>query len=250
MRVLLLDIETAPHTAYVWGLFDKFIPLDRVIESGYTLCWAAKWLGDREIFFDSVEESGEVGMLIKIHALLEEADVVVHYNGTRFDIPTLNKEFLQNGILPPSPYKQVDLLKTARQQFRFASNKLDYVAQFLGFEGKKKHKGFKLWVDCMEGDPKSWRMMKSYNKQDVRLLEQVYKKLLPWIKNHPNAGVYKFSERPLCPTCGSSRVQYRGVAVTKTCEYDRRHCQACGTWSRSVSNNRDPVMRKRLLVKE
>lgn len=70
-------------------------------------------------------------MLKQIHALLNEADAVVHYNGAKFDIPTLNKEFILHGLPPPAPYKQIDLLRTARSQFKFPSNKLDYIAQAL-----------------------------------------------------------------------------------------------------------------------
>ena len=70
-------------------------------------------------------------MLEGIHKLLDEADAVIHYNGKRFDIPSLNKEFLLNGMFPPAPFKEIDLLTVARGRFRFVSNKLDYVAQQL-----------------------------------------------------------------------------------------------------------------------
>jgi hypothetical protein len=234
VKLLFLDIETSPNVAFVWGIWNENIPIDRLIDAGYVLCWSAKWLGDRTIMFDSVHHSGSERMLEGIHKLLDEADVVVHYNGSKFDIPTLNKEFLQHGITPPSPYKQVDLLKTARRQFRFTSNKLDYVAQFLGLEGKKEHEGFQLWVKCMDGDEKAWRSMERYNKQDVRLLEQVYKKFLPWIKNHPNAGLFtEDKERPTCPVCGGHKLHSRGYSYTSTAVYQRFQCISCGAWSRN-----------------
>ena len=46
MKTLLIDIETKPHKAYCWGLFDQRIGLNQIVEPGGTLCWAAKWLGD------------------------------------------------------------------------------------------------------------------------------------------------------------------------------------------------------------
>ena len=124
MKILLLDIETAPNTAYVWGLFKQNISISQIVDSSAMLCWAAKWLDNEDVMFSSIM-GGRKKMLQRIHKLLDEADAVVHYNGSRFDIPTLNKEFLEAGMSPPSPYAQVDLLKTARQQFRFPSNKLD-----------------------------------------------------------------------------------------------------------------------------
>ena len=95
-----------------------------IVAPGYTLCWAAMWEGERDVEFASIKD-GEEHMLTKIHALLDEADAVVHYNGTKFDIPILNREFLRYGMAPPSHYHQIDLLKTVRKQFKFQSNKLD-----------------------------------------------------------------------------------------------------------------------------
>jgi DNA polymerase elongation subunit (family B) len=247
MRILLLDIETAPNVAYVWGLFKENIPLQRLVSSGYVLCWAAKWLGEEEIFFDSVHNSREKTMLKGIHKLLEEADAVVHYNGSNFDIPTLNKEFLLNGMTPPSSYKQIDLLQTARKQFRFTSNKLDYVANSLGVGKKFKHAGFELWIQCMNQDPEAWQQMEEYNKQDVNLLEKVYEIFLPWIKGHPNVGLYTQSGAETCPNCGGIHLRRRGFAYTSNTRYQRYRCSDCGTWSRSrladKEAQRTPIVR-------
>jgi DNA polymerase elongation subunit (family B) len=144
----LLDIETAPNTAHIWGLFKQNISINQIMESSYVLCWSAKWYGKDEIMFSSVHKSRPKAMLNNIYLLLAEADAVIHYNGTKFDIPTLNKEFLLYGMTPPAPYKQIDLLRVAKNQFRFPSNKLDYVAQALGLGKKTKHIGHELWIQC------------------------------------------------------------------------------------------------------
>jgi DNA polymerase elongation subunit (family B) len=229
MKILLLDIETAPNTAYVWGLWKQNISISQIVDSSSMLCWAAKWLDEPEVMFSSIL-MGKKGMLKEIHKLLDQADAVVHYNGSRFDIPTLNKEFLEAGMSPPSPYAQIDLLRTARQQFRFPSNKLDYVGQALKLGKKVKHEGFELWIKCMNKDKEAWERMEEYNIQDVVLLEQVYHKFLPWIKNHPNKALHDESEHS-CPSCGSHKIQKRGYNVTAGGKYQRYQCQACGTWS-------------------
>lgn len=230
MKILLLDIETAPNLVHTWGLFNQNISINSIIDSGYTICWSAKWLGDKEIFSSSMLD-GNDHMLQLIHQLLDESDAVITYNGTRFDIPTLNKEFIKHGLTPPAPYKQIDLLRTARGQFRFTSNKLDYVAQFLGLGSKVKIKTQDLWKRCMAGEPKAMKEMTLYNRHDVVLLERVYEVMKPWIKNHANHSVH--SAKLVCPNCGSEHYQRRGYAHTGAGSYARYNCNKCATWFRS-----------------
>ena len=91
-----------------------------------------------------------------------------------------NREFLENGMMPPSPVKDLDLMSVVKANFQFPSNKLDYVAQKLGVGAKFKHSGFQLWIDCMAGNEKAWVEMKKYQIQDVNLLIDLYDILLPW----------------------------------------------------------------------
>jgi hypothetical protein len=239
MKILLLDIETSPMTAYVWGIWDQNISPNHIIDSSNILCWAAKWLGEDEVHFDSVHQSKPKQMLKGIHVLLDEADAVVHYNGTKFDIPTLNKEFLLHRYNPPSPYKQIDLLRVVRSNFRFPSNKLDYVSQRLGLGKKTEHAGMELWTKCMKGDKDAWKIMESYNIQDVVLLESLYSTLLPWIKSHPNHNLY--TSDTVCPTCSGHRLQKRGTAVSITGTYQRYQCKDCGSWSQGAKTAKEPV---------
>jgi DNA polymerase elongation subunit (family B) len=239
MRILLLDIETSPNTAHVWGLWQQNVSINQLMESSYVLCYAAKWLGEEDIYFDSVHQSKPKTMLKGIHGLLESADAVIHYNGTKFDIPTLNKEFLLTKLLPPSPYKQIDLLRVVRSNFRFPSNKLDYVSQRLGLGKKHAHEGHDLWVKCMNGDKDAWKRMEEYNIQDVVLLESLYDNLLPWIKNAPNQNL--FNDIQGCPTCGHANLQKRGTAISTTGIYQRYQCKSCGSWSQGTKATKKTV---------
>lgn len=234
MKILLLDIETAPNQCFTWGLFKQNVSIDQIMKPGYTLCWAAKWLGEEEVMFDSVYQSTPKQMLRRVHKLMEEADAIVHYNGKKFDIPVLHKEFVLKGLPRPTPHADIDLLSTVRRQFRLASNKLDFVAQQLGLGEKVKHRGFRLWLGCMEGDAESWAEMEEYNRQDVVLLESLYWKLLPWIKGHPNMSVYHHAK--VCPHCGSDRVKKNGVERTRAGEYQRYKCTDCKTPIRGAAN--------------
>ena len=232
-KILLIDIETSPNLAHVWGMWQQNVALSQLVQSGTTLCVAAKWLGQKEVLYYGVNTMSAKTMIKKVHKLMDEADVVIHYNGKKFDMPTLNREIITEGLTPPSPYKQIDLLQVVRKQFRFTSNKLDYVAQHLGLGCKTHHKGHALWVGCMNGEEKDWKIMEKYNKQDVLLLEKLYHKLLPWIKQGVDYGAYIDDDKRVCPNCKSHHVQRRGTATTTTGSYARYQCNSCGTWSRS-----------------
>jgi DNA polymerase elongation subunit (family B)/predicted RNA-binding Zn-ribbon protein involved in translation (DUF1610 family) len=232
MKILLLDIETSPHSVYAWGLFKQNISLSQVQETGRVLCSAYKWLGEREVHFVSEWQDGKEAMLSDMYHALEESDAVVTYNGNRFDLPTLNKEFLEQGWGPPAPYKSIDLFRTMKSKFRFASNKLDHVAEQLGLGNKTEHYGFKMWLDVMAGDRKACSIMEKYNKQDVKLLEKVYHAVLPWVASHPNRSHHSGSA--VCPACGSSHLQQRGFSASATGRKARYQCQDCGKWSQAA----------------
>ncbi len=229
IKLLLLDIETAPNLATVWGLYDQNISLNQLIKPGYTLSWAAKWHGAKDVMFDSIM-SGHRRMIRRMHKLVSEADAICHYNGNKFDIPTLNKEFLLMGLPPPSPAKQIDLLITAKRRFRLASNKLDFVAKSLGLGSKVEHKGHELWLECMNRDKEAWKTMEAYNKHDVVLLEKVYDRLLPWIEGHPNMSV--LLNTFCCPKCASSDYTQHKTVNQSTGIYRRYQCNPCGAWFR------------------
>lgn len=232
MKILHLDIETAPTQAFVWGMWDQNINPQSIIKPGYVLSFAAKWNGSDEVLFNSINRTSKRNFLLAVHKLLTEADVVVHYNGKKFDIPTLNREFVLLGLLPPASYKQVDLLQVVRKNFKFPHNKLDYVAKALGCGGKKKHAGFEMWVDCMNGDQDAWVKMQEYNVEDVIILERLYNKLLPWISNHPSHGLYT-DVSDVCTNCGGSNLEKRGFHFTTAGKYQRYQCKDCGKWNRS-----------------
>lgn len=232
LKILLLDIEISPSIVTVWGLFNQNIGLHSILGNSEILTWAAKWYGEKEVISASRSTSSKRSMLKKMHTLLSKADVVITYNGNGFDLKILNKEFLELGMSPPKPYKSLDLLSTMKNVFRGTSNKLDYWVKHLDLGKKIEHRGHQMWLDCMKGDKKAFAEMLEYNQHDVIILERLYKRVLPWIKNHPNRSVY--TGRLVCPTCGSDHFQHRGY-VRKLRTYKQFQCRAegCGKWFRA-----------------
>lgn len=234
MNILHIDIETSPNLAHVWSLWNQNVSLAQLQESTEMLCFAAKWHGRKNAIYSSVHGDGKEKMVKYAWDFLDAADVVVHYNGRRFDVPHLNREFVEAKLPPPSPFKQVDILDTVKKRFRFPSNKLQYVSKALGLAGKVQHSGHTLWVQCMAGDPKAWKLMEKYNKQDVVLLEDLYTELLPWISSHPSVPLLTGDHgEDRCNRCGSSELEKRGYAYTTTARFQQYRCKECGGWLRS-----------------
>lgn len=235
MKVLYLDIETAPHRGLFWGTFKQNISIDMIEEPGYILCWAAKWEDKKEVLFSSVKKDGYETMLHKMWALLDNADVVVHYYGKSFDIPWINGQFAKLGLVPPSNYKQCDLCQEVRRNFKLASSKLDFVLHYFGLGNKVKTPGVSMWKGCMAGDAKAWSQMERYNKQDVRVLPKLKKYMLPWIKWPAPLPLYAGDgDERACPNCGKHTLIKRGIEYpSKAAAYHRLKCTSCGTNARS-----------------
>lgn len=239
MNKLFLDIETSPNLAYVWGMWEQnVIEFER---EWYVMCFSAKWENGEHITKGLPDYRGykkgsedDEKLVKELWHLLDKADMVVAHNGDQFDLKKINARFSFYNLTPPAPYKTVDTKKVAKRYFGFNSNKLDNLGEHLGLGRKVKHEGFELWKACMAGDSKAWRTMKLYNKQDVVLLEKIYNHFLPWISNHPNAGM--FEEGTRCPKCGGEKLQKRGFALNQTTRYQRVQCQDCGGWGRVGMN--------------
>jgi len=230
MRTLFIDIETAPNTAHTWSLWNVNVSLNQLVKSSYTLCFAYSWGDEDEVYWVS-EETATTSLAQDAWDLINEADAIVTWNGDHFDIPILNKDFLLAGLPPASPVASIDLMKTVKKRFRMTSNKLEFVSKALGLEGKVSHEGFGLWTKYMDGDEEAREHMEIYNKQDVQLLKEMYPVLLPWINNHPHAGLYSGVDN-VCPNCGGSELVKRGFSYTSLGKYQRYVC-SCGKWCKS-----------------
>ena len=227
-KILVIDIEWAPALAYVWRMWDENISPDQLIDHGGMLCFCAHWVGSREFMFYSQWEHGREGMAQAALELLTEADAVVTYNGDKYDLPKILGEIMLAGLIPPPKPASIDLLKTIKK-FGLNMNRMAYIAPLLGLGGKIKHEGFNLWKDVLNGCPKAQKKMTKYCIKDVKPTVKMYRKLLPFIQNHP-----KLRTGDACPNCESTKTQKRGYRFTRYFRIQRNQCSNCGTWFEST----------------
>lgn len=246
-NILVLDTETAPKMGYVWSLWKQNVGLNQLVKDTYILNWSAKWLGEDCIYSDALhyhklykkDPESDRAILKYLWKLVDKADIVVAHNGDGFDIPTMNSRFILNGMPPPSPFKTIDTLKIARQNFRFTSNRLDYLGQILGVGRKMETGGFELWRSVvLDRDSTQFDKMVEYCEQDVLLLEEVYQRLKVWAKGHPKIDLkHGDLEEMTCNVCGGTDIKKNGTYTTNAGRYQQYRC-ACGHNMRSRSSEK------------
>jgi hypothetical protein len=235
-RVGLIDIETAPILAWVWGLFKQNISLEQIEQDWSILAVCFKWYNEKRVTYLDTSKQANIfddkELILAVWKFLDEADVIVAQNGRRFDVKKINARFVEYGLNPPSPYKIVDTLEVAKSNFGFVSNKLQWMTKKLCKKVQKrsheKFPGFKLWTAFIRRVPGAAKEMKLYNIDDVLSMEELYTIFLPWIRNHPNFGNYVEGETPHCTRCGSTHIVKNGTYYTEVGQYQKFRCGDCG----------------------
>ena len=255
-KIVTLDIETSPITAYVWGLFKQNVGLNQIVQDWSIMSFAFKWLGHNRVYYrdcrdkDNFRDDGE--LLNELWCVLDEADIVIAQNGRAFDVKKIQARFIQEGFAPTRPFKVVDTMEMAKQVARFTSNKQDWLSQILTDEAKEHHNefpGMDLWVECLKGNQRAWRCMEKYNKQDVRGCEGMYLALRPFYEGHPNVAAYYDDDAMRCPRCGSlDLTEEDKPALTQAGEYNRYRCGGCGGFARDRYTKNSKAKRRSLLA--
>jgi DNA polymerase elongation subunit (family B) len=240
-RCLVLDIETSPMKAYVWGRKDVNISVNHILEDWQIIAWSAKWLGEKKIHYRDVRglphsPTLDRGILLVLRILLDEADIVITQNGQSFDSRKINARFIQLGISPPSPYRHLDTYRIARRIADFTSFSLEYLSDKLCKKYKKlKHSkflGMSLWDECLKGNIKAWDEMQRYNIRDTLTTEELYMKLRAWVSQTMPDAHTRFDPGLNCRVCGvKTKMWKKGYEVKNTGRYNRYQCQSCYAWT-------------------
>lgn len=238
-RILIYDIESSPLIGYTWSTWQTDVI--EVIQDYQILTVAWQWLGEKKVHVIGQDDykgykKGKLNdkeLLKDLWKLFDEADAVVAHNGDRFDQKKVRARMVTQGMSPPSPYKEIDTKKIAKNIGGFTSNSLKELAKQLDIAQKGDSGGFETWKGCLEGDKKAWKQMKKYNKQDIPPLADLYMKLRPWFRTQVQYNLAT-GKHEACPKCGAEgNMIKRGYTYRATTKYQRYQCQACKGWSQS-----------------
>jgi DNA polymerase elongation subunit (family B) len=233
IKRLFFDIETSPNIGMFWSAgYKKDISPESIIKERAIICIAYKWAGNEKTHVLSWDENqDDKTMLEKFILIANSADELVGHNGDRFDLPWIRTRCLFHRIPTFPNYTTIDTLKSARSKFYFNSNKLDYIAKFLGL-GQKIHTGYDLWKNIvLNKDEKALQEMMVYCENDVILLEKVYNELSTYIPAKTHHGVIQGEEKFSCPECGSYNMVYSKKRLTALgTSRIQTQCKECGKY--------------------
>lgn len=232
MKMLFYDLEVSREIVAGYGNKWDF-KVVKTLRHQELMCFAYKWAGENKIHYVSRHDFKTYRELVQFLADLQDtADVIVAHNANKFDNKMSNRLFVKENVLPPSPYKTVDTLQVARSKFKFQSNSLKDLAEYLELGEKESVTYADLEDDFMTDAPsrKTLKAMEKYNKMDVEILEKIYHKLRPFMTNHPNVGDISQQDQ-CCPKCGSYDLEKRGFTKNRNGTKQRYQCRGCGGWS-------------------
>jgi len=215
-RVLIYDIETSPNEGWFWRAGYKLnIDAGQITKERAIICLSYKWAGEKEIYNLSWDGDQNDKFLVEQFAeVLKESDLIVAHNGDNFDIKWLKTRALFHRIPMLPNYNQFDTLKVCKSKLYLNSNRLDYIAKFLGFSGKIRTR-YNLWNEvCTDNNRESLREMIEYCDEDVVQLEHVYNELKYLDNPRVHVGVLKGKTKQTSPITGNTNIELIKSVVT------------------------------------
>ncbi|HQJ57214.1 MAG TPA: ribonuclease H-like domain-containing protein [Caldisericia bacterium] len=239
IKRLFFDIETSAMIVYSWRIgWNITLSPDNIIQDWKIICISYKWEGEDSVHtLDWGKKMCDKKLLEDFIKVANTADELVAHNGDRFDVKKIRTRCISHRIPMFPNYKTLDTLKKAKSGFNFNSNKLDYIAKFLGVGAKLEHEGFNMWVKCMQGDKEALKAMIEYCEMDIIVLEDVFLTMQNYIKHNTHVGVINNNLKYSCPCCGSENVSLQKNVVTAMGTIKRQmNCDDCN-YSYETSNS-------------
>lgn len=244
-RIILFDLETIadlPEVLKVYSGLSAYPGLTLKATHTTILCAGWKVLGEKKVNCLKVWDkkgwktnvNDDKDLVIALRKVLVSADAIVTHNGIKFDWKFLQTRLMKHGLHPLPQIPHIDTCRLSKSNLLAYNNRLDTLGEHIAGDRKMKHEGWDLWVKSHSGNMRALKKMEKYCKQDVILLEKLFLKMRPFIKNMPNHGLWMAEEmHKICPNCGSVRTIKYGKIMSKSGIKKRYRCNDCGSISYS-----------------
>lgn len=246
LKILYFDIETSPEEGYVWGRWKQNLSEEMIKRHSHLLSVAYAYNDGPVVGYkmtpEEIDQEDDLTLVVNLAKAINEADLLVSFNGVKFDIKYLRTRMLYWGLPPLKPIKHLDLYLQAKSLFRFPSNSMQNICKYLGFSILKQDTGgFGLWKRCMmtehyQQSINALDQMCEYNRGDIEVTRELHKKVMSWTTGI-NIGTLlnvKYNTDHLrCTKCGSQDVRKEeGFDYTAQNGFELYRCNDCNGVSR------------------
>lgn len=233
-KILIYDLEVSPELSWTYPP-EWQTSVIRMEDRQKLMSFSWKWYGENSINHMNLSQMAsfrarpqdDKQLTAELHTVMGQADIIMGHNSASFDDKMANMFFVVNDFDPLPPFKVIDTKRIACQFFRMPSNKLDNLARFFGIDGKTNTRIGDIWYEAyVEADSEAYELLEVYNNQDVNITEQIYEKLRPFMRNHPNLARIT-GEWDSCPVCGGYSYRVKAYRHTNVSKYQQYFCNDC-----------------------
>ena len=254
-RILFFDLESSLMQGYFFGMWQQNINMRRINKLTHLL--SVSWAyNDGEVVGyrltpEDVKTGNDFDVVVKMVEAINNSDIIVTFNGKRFDSKLINTRALFWGLPPTKIVKHIDLMEQAKRVFKFPSNSMDNISKYLGLDGKIKTSSSSLWERCIEYQnydecDNALSEMLTYNKQDIVVTRALYKRMQGWMKSAPNIGTITSeitgNKTLRCIHCGSDDIHpMNDLTFTAVSSFELYRCGnvGCRGISRITKNGKN-----------
>ena len=236
-KILFWDTEITPLLLVKFDLKPEYVRPANIVQDFFFISAQWGWAGDDKVYDTNIlddpkrfaaNHTDDYHVIKTIHDVLNEADIVVAHNGDGFDMPKFLDRCSYHKLKPLKQLQFVDTLKEARR-IGYTSRSLAYLCEHLSLTRKLENDygAFKL---AALGDKKAIKNIVEYGRGDIPTLKDLYYRLLPFMKSHPNLNLYREDGEQGCPHCGSTHFIKKEKVYLKSGVYQGYMCKEtkCG----------------------
>lgn len=254
-RTLIWDLESSLLEGYFFRIWQENIPMRRIKKQAHLLSVSFAFNDEPvqgyRLTPEQVKTGDDFDLVCKMAEAVNNCDLMVTFNGKRFDVKLLNTRALFWGLPPVKSPKHIDLFEQSKRVFKFPSNSMQNVSMYLGENGKLETSGSNLWERCSEWEnydecEKALIEMLTYGNQDIEATRDLYKRFQGWMKGVPNLGTItnEVTENKTlrCVHCGSDDIfPMDKKTYTTVSSFDLYRCSNadCRGISRVTSNGKN-----------
>jgi hypothetical protein len=246
VKILHYDVEVYKawlNREFVYELkqSERYIKYKNIDKDKSLMCFAYAWQHEKKVKLCSVLDNTErfindhyddYELCLKLKELFEEADIVVAYNGDRFDWKFFQWRCAVNGITAPRKPIMFDPFKVVKSEFLPTARGLGDVALALGLSMKAYMPDQNK---CASGCALTIGKTGEYCKDDIPPMIDIFEFLL--FNGYIRKGLKINSilgNNDLCISCGMDEFVDDGYDYTPKSRYELKKCVTCNTSQRGA----------------